>query len=234
MPVTPKYALVFNQQVELCRIIQELLSSLAYSQGQIFGENQWTAPLMKEMNTRLEKWHESLPSNMIWDNSATYADKVQPNVYSLKYVFPFQDSTLHLTYQYKSVQYHAARMSFNAPFLLLQEAGTTASLEPGKMRQLAQEVCGASIAVLVSILQHFHSEHGLRNAPIIFVFGAIIAINVTNASLRNHDHQRIMPENSMILSLEYFLQEMSNTWALAGDARTRFQKIRFDRQRTDL
>ena len=84
IPVIPKLTLVFNQQVELSRIIHDFLGQVFTPSKDKSQGKRWTELSLSETNTKLARWRENLPSDMMFKKSDISADMLQPNVYSLQ------------------------------------------------------------------------------------------------------------------------------------------------------
>lgn len=98
------------------------------------------------------------------------------------------------------------------------------------MRYLTEsaKICKLSSESLMEILHRFRAQHTLVNSPIIFVYGAIIATNAVLVALR-HQHRNTNEPTTQIKdtalpALDTYLQELSAPWALAGEARIKFQR----------
>ncbi|PVH83156.1 hypothetical protein DL98DRAFT_513444 [Cadophora sp. DSE1049] len=91
------------------------------------------------------------------------------------------------------------------------------------MSKVSYDICRSSKDAMTSIFQRFKQQHGLKHAPIVFVLGAIVAMNVTITLSRDQS-----PGGSVIMDTDFSLldsalKEMSETWKLAADARTKFR-----------
>lgn len=80
----------------------------------------------------------------------------------------------------------------------------------------------------MEILHRFRAQHTLVNSPIIFVYGTIIATNAVLVTLR-HQHRNtneppMQIRDTALPALDTYLQELSAPWALAGEARIKFQR----------
>ncbi|KAF9869953.1 transcription factor [Colletotrichum karsti] len=80
-PAGPKLTLLFNQQIELARIIHDMLSTtFAPKKKNDSHARRWTEVSLNKLNARLVAWHEALPTNMRWKKWFTNKDNLQPNV----------------------------------------------------------------------------------------------------------------------------------------------------------
>lgn len=98
------------------------------------------------------------------------------------------------------------------------------------MRYLTESanICKQSSESLVDILHRFRAQHTLVNSPIILVYGAIVATNAVLVTLR-HQHKNaneplMRIKDTALPALDTYLQELSVPWALAGEARIKFQR----------
>ena len=76
---------------------------------------------------------------------------------------------------------------------------------------------------MISIFQRFKQQHGLKHAPIVFVLGNIVAMNVTMTLLRDRSTGSSVNVDADFSLLDSALEEMSETWKLAADARVKFR-----------
>ena len=92
-PAGPKLTLLFNKQVELGRIVHDMLAhtfSPKKTKVATPRRDTWTDVSLNELNSRLVSWHESLPNDMRWKKwFAASSDVLQPNVSALQYVGSF-------------------------------------------------------------------------------------------------------------------------------------------------
>ena len=80
-PAGPKLTLLFNQQVELGRIIHDMLANVfAPKRKGAAKSKRWTTAALQQLNARLLSWHEALPADMRWKKWFTNRDRLQPNV----------------------------------------------------------------------------------------------------------------------------------------------------------
>lgn len=110
--------------------------------------------------------------------------------------------------------------------------GHRGSSEPNvaRMRYLTESanICKQSAESLVDILHRFRAQHTLVNSPIILVYGAIVATNAVLVTMR-HQHRNtneppMQIKDTALPALDTYLQELSVPWALAGEARIKFQR----------
>lgn len=89
-------------------------------------------------------------------------------------------------------------------------------------------ICELSSESLVDILHRFRAQHTLGSAPILLVYGAIVATNAVLVNLRrqhkNTNEPPLQMKDTALPALDSYLQELSVPWALAGEARTKFQR----------
>lgn len=98
------------------------------------------------------------------------------------------------------------------------------------MRYLTEsaKICKLSSESLVDIVHRFRAQHTLVNSPIILVYGTIVATNAVLVTLR-HQHRNtneppMQIKDTALPALDTYLQELSVPWALAGEARLKFQR----------
>lgn len=98
------------------------------------------------------------------------------------------------------------------------------------MRYLTEsaKICKLSSESLIEILHRFRAQHTLVNSPLILVYGTIIATNGVLVTLR-HQHRNtneppMQIRDTALPALDMYLQELSAPWALAGEARIKFQR----------
>ncbi|KAF4422836.1 putative transcriptional regulatory protein [Colletotrichum fructicola] len=192
-PAGPKLTLLFNQQIELARIIHDMLSTTFAPRKKTDAHaRRWTEVSLNKLNARLVAWHEALPTNMRWKKWFTKKDNLQVNV-----------AILHTLY-------HSTRISLNLPFIA--SIGSMPSLSEDKPENeknpLAQSfrVCRAGAEGIVDVLQRFKSEHTLGNAPLL---------HMSNPSSLAND--------TLLPILDDALQDMAHSWSLAGEARLKFK-----------
>ena len=77
---------------------------------------------------------------------------------------------------------------------------------------------------MISIFQRFKQQHGLKRAPIVFVLGAIVAMNVTMTLSRERSPESSVNVDADFSLLDSALEEMSETWKLAADARVKSRR----------
>lgn len=98
------------------------------------------------------------------------------------------------------------------------------------MRYLTESanICKLSSESLVDILHGFRAQHTLVNSPIILVYGAIVATNAVLVTMRHQHRNANEPpmriKDTALPALDTYLQELSVPWALAGEARIKFQR----------
>ena len=114
-------------------------------------------------------------------------------------------------------------MSLNLPFLSSNpNLSVYTSIQTSKSIIDALEACNASIDNILSIIRRFKSQYTLRVAPLVFVHGAVLALDAALAILR-YEPLGIVTQGDNQRALDSALQEMSDTWALASHARFGFR-----------
>ncbi|KAK1848628.1 transcription factor [Colletotrichum chrysophilum] len=211
-PAGPKLTLLFNQQIELARIIHDMLSTTFAPRKKTDAHaRRWTEVSLNKLNARLVAWHEALPTNMRWKKWFTNKNNLQVNV-----------AILHTLY-------HSTRISLNLPFIA--SIGHTPSLSEDKPENeknpLAQSfrVCRAGAEGIVDVLQRFKSEHTLGNAPLLFVGGCILAMNAILVTCRHMSNPSSLANDTLLPILDDALQDMAHSWSLAGEARLKFKSV---------
>ncbi|KAF3802847.1 putative transcriptional regulatory protein [Colletotrichum gloeosporioides] len=206
-PAGPKLTLLFNQQIELARIIHDMLSTTFAPRKKTDAHaRRWTEVSLNKLNARLVAWHEALPTNMRWKKWFTNKDNLQVNV-----------AILH------------TRISLNLPFIA--SIGHMPSLSEDKPENeknpLAQSfrVCRAGAEGIVDVLQRFKSEHTLGNAPLLFVGGCILAMNAILVTCRHMSNPSSLANDTLLPILDDALQDMAHSWSLAGEARLKFKSV---------
>lgn len=139
-----------------------------------------------------------------------------------------------------SVLYHSTRICLNLPFITEStkyvHRSTDADRGPadhmtthGNHPSGCIEICKSSAEAIVDILDRFRSQHTLVNAPILLVHGAIVATNAVLVTSRHHQGSSIespplQVQDTLVSVLDIYLQELSVSWPLAGEARNRFRR----------
>ncbi|KAH8886295.1 hypothetical protein GQ53DRAFT_769525 [Thozetella sp. PMI_491] len=96
-PVIPRITPVFNKQIEIGYIIQEGLSILYSPSSDI--NSQWAAIALNEVEVKLSRFVENLPTEMRLKEWTSLSEPVQPHLASLHMFF------------------HSTRLCMNRPFL---------------------------------------------------------------------------------------------------------------------
>ncbi|XXG95528.1 hypothetical protein Hte_001792 [Hypoxylon texense] len=208
-PAGPKLALLFNQQVELGRIIHDMLSNVfAPKRKNATKSKRWTTAILQQLNARLLAWHEALPGDMRWKKWFTNKDRLQPNV-----------TVLHTLY-------HSTRICLNLPFITTIEPHTLHQEQTAISNSISEciKICKSSAEEIAGILERFKSQHTLGNAPVILVQGAIVAANAILITSRISGTSVSLMEDTPFPNLDEALNEMSVSWSLASDARVRLGK----------
>ncbi|KZL84084.1 transcription factor, partial [Colletotrichum incanum] len=209
-PAGPKLTLLFNQQVELARIVHDMLSqTFAPKKMKDPTARRWNEVSLNKLNARLLAWHEALPTDMRWKNWITNKDVLQPNL-----------AILHMFY-------HSTRICLNLPFVAsvrhipaAPEGITEASSNPIIK---SFRICQSSAQGIVDVLQRFRHQHTLENTPLIFVGATIIATNTVLVTTRRQGNSLLSKKETLLPTLDVALEEMSVSWKLAAEAR---QKVK--------
>ncbi|OTA59696.1 hypothetical protein K449DRAFT_385014 [Hypoxylon sp. EC38] len=208
-PAGPKLTLLFNQQVELGRIIHDMLANVfAPKRKGSANSKRWTTTALQQLNARLLSWHEALPADMRWKKWFTNKDRLQTNV-----------TVLHTLY-------HSTRICLNIPFITTTKSNVTHEKASAISSSIAEaiKICKSSAEGIVDILERFKSQHTLGNTPLILVQGAIVATNAVVVTSRISEAPISLMEDTPFPILDEALNEMSVSWKLASEARERFRK----------
>ncbi|KAL2878695.1 hypothetical protein SGCOL_005919 [Colletotrichum sp. CLE4] len=217
-PAGPKLTLLFNQQIELARIVHDMLSqTFAPKKMKDPAARRWNEVSLNKLNARLVAWHEALPTNMRWKKWFTNKDILQPNV-----------SILHMFY-------HSTRICLNLPFLAsVRHIPSAADLganddnnpETSSSNPIIKSlrICQSSAQGIADVLQRFKCQHTLGNAPLIFVGATIVATNVVLVTTRRQGGAvpQLM-KDTLLPVLDHALEEMSASYKLAEEARAKLQ-----------
>ncbi|KAK1454993.1 fungal specific transcription factor domain-containing protein [Colletotrichum melonis] len=217
-PAGPKLTLLFNQQIELARIVHDMLSqTFAPKKMKDPAARRWNEVSLNKLNARLVAWHEALPTNMRWKKWFTNKDILQPNV-----------SILHMFY-------HSTRICLNLPFLAsVRHVPSTADLadnddddpETSSNNPIIKSlrICQSSAQGIADVLQRFKSQHTLGNAPLIFVGATIVATNVVLVTTRRQRGGGGVPQlmkDTLLPVFDGALEDMSASYKLAEEARAK-------------
>jgi len=206
---SPDSTSILNKQIELGRIIEELLSqTFAPNRRAHRRSGSWMENSVNKLNAKFLSWQDSLPGEMRWDRWGSSCDAVHSSVASLQML------------------YHTARISLNRPFIAHQcnPAGDPLA-DSSVFSADSIRICDASADMIVSILNRFRVRHTLAKAPFVFVHGAIIAADVTLVLARYQNNGVLDTKNTNLPSLDTALAELSYAWALAGEARVGLRNI---------
>ncbi|KIW91502.1 uncharacterized protein Z519_07468 [Cladophialophora bantiana CBS 173.52] len=165
--------------------------------------------LYHKFNARLWNWHDSLPGEMRWNRWSSKEEDADPSL-----------ALLHILF-------HTARISLNRP-LISQKGMKSPSAQIPKIVSDALGICKDSVDTIVQIIRRFRTWHTLRTASFAFVHGAIMAIDaaIIIISCSETDNALSMKMNADPLStLDTALNDLSHTWAIAQDARSRLHEI---------
>ncbi|KAL1857413.1 hypothetical protein Daus18300_010386 [Diaporthe australafricana] len=227
-PAGPKMSSLLYQQVELGRIIHDILSTtFAPKRKERSKARRWTKVSLNNLNARLVAWHEALPTEMRWKKWLTAKDSVSA------------DTTILHT------MYHSTRICLNLPFLTYTvEREATTSSDPKQQSDgtpneahapprpshfvESAKICESSADSLADILHRYRAQYTLGSAPNLLVYGAIVATNALLVTLRrqrgNPDETPLLIKDTALPALDSYLKEMSIPWALAGEARNKFRR----------
>jgi hypothetical protein len=216
MKGAPSSASVLNKEIELGRIIQDMLSqTLSPKRMAPGGSKRWAEISLNQLNARLCSWHNTLPGEMRWDRWGSSFDVVHPSIAALQYGIPIPHYVN--TDNTNSMLYHTARISLNRPFV-------NPNPESNSINQ-SLKICDVSADIIVSILRRFKAQHSLRNCPLVFVHGSIRAIDATLAMARYQGGGTPIVKDTNLPALDAALAELSHAWALAGQARKGLQDL---------
>ncbi|KAL3428519.1 transcription factor [Phlyctema vagabunda] len=151
---------------------------------------------VERLNVRLCAWHESLPTQLRWNRWTSSLDDIDLGV-----------AGLHMLY-------HTTRISLNRSFLRSKKASAWV--------EASQNLCSASVELVVSILQRYRAQHSLRRAPLIFVHGTIIAADVL---LRTSPSGLPVLDRGCLSVLEDALAQLAYSWDLARLAHEGMAKL---------
>lgn len=85
----PSQTSLLHQQVELGRIIHDILSTtFVPKRNEQSKARRWTNVLLNKLNARLVAWHEALPNEMRWKKWLTAKDNLLPDIAMLQYGKP--------------------------------------------------------------------------------------------------------------------------------------------------
>ncbi|KAK1448045.1 fungal specific transcription factor domain-containing protein [Colletotrichum cuscutae] len=217
-PAGPKLTLLFNQQIELARIVHDMLSqTFVPKKMKDPAARRWNEVSLNKLNARLVAWHEALPTNMRWKKWFTNKDILQPNV-----------SILHMFY-------HSTRICLNLPFLAsVRHIPSTADLadnddddpETSSNNPIIKSlrICQSSAQGIADVLQRFKSQHTLGNAPLIFVGATIVATNAVLVATRRQRGGGGVPQlmkDTLLPVFDGALEDMSASSKLAEEARAK-------------
>lgn len=84
----PNLTSILHQQVELGRIIDDILSTtFVPKKNEQTKARRWTSVLLNKLNARLVAWHEALPNDMRWRKWLTAKDNLLPDIAMLQYEY---------------------------------------------------------------------------------------------------------------------------------------------------
>lgn len=122
-----------------------------------------------------------------------------------------------------SMLYHISLISLHKPFLRkpLAKSPDAPSYSTPSISHLNESVstCDSSSDIITSILRRFRAQHSLRNAPLSFVHGTIVAIDATLATAAYKSGGIPIVRDTNLPALDASLAELSHAWALASEAR---------------
>lgn len=128
--------------------------------------------------------------------------------------------------------YHVARISLNRPFLRYIPDQVLSPAPTALDNALhCEAICNTSVDMIGSIIQRFKNQHGLQNAPLCFVHGAISAVDVILTASQRHQGTLSASEETNLSMFDIALGEMSSSWPLAESAHHGIHNILTTRQR---
>lgn len=141
----------------------------------------------------------------------------------------FSVSSLHICFELtiSSMLFHTARLSLNRPLVNRDKRKASASSHY-RLISDAIEVCDTSVETILGIIRRFGSRHSLKNAPLVFVHGAVAAVDVTleiGACSLEENQPRPAAREKFLSALDAALEELSYTWTIAQDARRGLQHL---------
>jgi hypothetical protein len=158
MKGAPSSASVLNKEIELGRIIQDMLSqTLSPKRMAPGGSKRWAEISLNQLNARLCSWHNTLPGEMRWDRWGSSFDVVHPSIAALQYGIPIPHYVN--TDNTNSMLYHTARISLNRPFV-------NPNPESNSINQ-SLKICDVSADIIVSILRRFKARYQGGGTPIV-------------------------------------------------------------------
>jgi hypothetical protein len=131
--------------------------------------------------------------------------------------------------------YHSARLSLNRPFItpsLLPGSSPMTVTTQSKLSTQSMAICSDAISIILTLLARFRAQHSLRQAPLIFVHGITMAIDVTLASARQESSSgsTVLLNDTNLPTLDAALEELAYAWPLAREAKTKFRSVLSTRQ----
>ena len=117
--------------------------------------------------------------------------------------------------------YQTTRLRLNRPLLGRKWQGISSKLRSNAVCQ-AFDICEDSIETIVGILRRFSVQHTLKNATLVFVYGLIAAVDASLAMASGRvpeDGPHPLPGETVLLTMDTMLLELSHSWRIAGDAR---------------
>lgn len=198
---------LLKKHIELAKIIDDI-QALMYNPMQQ-QTKRWTATSLTQLNTRLCGWYDSLPSKLRWKKWGSCFEEVDVGI-----------AALHMLY-------HATRISLNRHFLQTNNQ-LTSSATMSAASTIASDsanICLVSADLIVSILHRYKTQYTLKNAPLVFVYGTIVAADVSLNTIQYRGDGTPVLENTNLPALDSALNELAYSWELAGNAKIGLQKI---------
>lgn len=94
-PAGPNLTSMLHQQVELGRIIHDILATTFVPQrNEQTKARRWTNVLLNKLNARLVAWHEALPKEMRWKKWLTAKDNLLPDICMVQYDKPWNQPNI--------------------------------------------------------------------------------------------------------------------------------------------
>lgn len=130
--------------------------------------------------------------------------------------------------------YQTTRLRLNRPLLGRKWHGIYSKHRSNGVCQ-AFDICEDSIETVVGILRRFSVQHTLKNAPLVFVYGLIAAVDASLAMASGRAPEEgsdPLPGETVLLTMDTMLLELSHSWRIAGDARNglrdRLQQVQME------
>ncbi|KAK5458234.1 hypothetical protein LTS15_004314 [Exophiala xenobiotica] len=196
--------LLLQKQAQLGKVIEEIQCQSHFSTRKPLCQSaSWIEAVYSKLNARLLGWYDSLPGELRWSRWSSNLDTLEPDL-----------ATLHVMYQ-------TTRLRLNRPLLGRKRPGISSKHRSNAICQ-AFDMCEDSVETIAGILRRFSVQHTLKNAPLVFVYGLIAAIDASLAMASGRvpeDGAHPLPGEAVLLAMDTMLLELSHSWRIAGDAR---------------